>query len=279
MQLSRSTQLIDGLSTVANPISNQIEGVSVMKNRKLFTGLVMLIVFVGAQFSAPVRAGAKRSAKETRFIVRIENISSPEGQTASDGTKWPFALSPGMWVSHDKSVQLFKEGKPALANGLEAQAEDGNPEELVKSLVALNHSADHHGIFNTPAGADGPGPIGPGGAYEFAVNLSSDMKLSVVLMFGQSNDYFYAPDPEGMSLFDREEKPLSGNITYKFILWDAGTEMDQEPGIGSDQAPRQQAHNTGVDQHGKVHRAKESSFYYKTSDLFRVTVTPNTQVD
>ena len=46
--------------------------------------------------------------------------------TASNGEKFPFALSPGMFVLSDKKAALFTEGKSARS-GLEMQAEDGDP--------------------------------------------------------------------------------------------------------------------------------------------------------
>ncbi|HXG64204.1 MAG TPA: spondin domain-containing protein [Blastocatellia bacterium] len=240
-----------------------------MKRRNLFLSLVAVAVVLGTQLSI----GASGNGKEIRFKVRIENISSPDGQTAADGSKWPFALSPGMWVAHGKEVTLFKSGKPAPANGLEAQAEDGDPEGLIQSLNG-HHDTKLHGFFNTPAGANGPGPIGPGGAYEFSFTATSKMKLSLILMFGQSNDLFYAPEEAGIELFDKKGNPISGDVTSKIILWDAGTEVNQEPGVGPDQAPRQKARNTGAAENGMVRRAKDSPFYNKTGELFRVAITP-----
>ena len=54
--------------------------------------------------------------------------------TASNGEKFPFALSPGMFILTDKSAALFTEGKPARKNGLEMQAEDGDPSGLIALL-------------------------------------------------------------------------------------------------------------------------------------------------
>ena len=99
------------------------------------------------------------------------------------------------------------------------------------------------------------------------------MKLSFITMFGQSNDWFYASEPGGIKLFENG-KPISSDITSKFILWDAGTEKDEEPGIGANQAPRQKAPNTGDAENGKVHKAKESKFFNMTNQFFRITVTP-----
>jgi spondin N len=242
-----------------------------MKIRKLTLSVFILAAIPGAQFSAVSLAHSKR-ANGVKFIARIENISNKDGQTAKDGTRWPFALSPGLWVMHESEVRLFKTGVSASHNGMEAQAEDGNPVELVKYLD-LHHNGMLHGVFNTPVGASGPGPIGPGGAYEFSFTATRDMRLSFVMMFGQSNDWFYAPDNRGIDLFN-DGKPLSGDITSKLILWDAGTEINQEPGVGPDQAPRQKAPNTGENERGAVHKAKESSFYNKTAELLRVTITP-----
>src|SRR5262245_21834838 len=121
---------------------------------------------------------------------------------------------------------------------------------MVEFLMG-HHSGLLHGVFNTPKGAEKPGPIGPSGAYEFSFSAKPGMKLSLVTMFGQSNDWFYAPESGGIDLFNNG-KPLSGNITSKFILWDAGTEVNEEPGIGPNQAPRQKAPNTGTAEHGKV---------------------------
>jgi hypothetical protein len=224
-------------------------------------------------FTAPTLAQTSKS-KEMKFTVRIENISSADGQTASDGAKWPFALSPGLWVLHEREVRLFREGNPAV-NGLEAQAEDGNPGDLVKMLDARGHEGMQHGVFNTPVGAGGPGPIGPGSAYEFTFSAKPGMRLSIITMFGQSNDWFYAPKRQGIDLFTNG-KPVSGDVTSEFMLFDAGTEKDEVPGVGPNQAPRQSAPNTGEAENGKVHPAKESSFFGKNGQLFRVTITPET---
>lgn len=243
-----------------------------MQRRKLFIGLVAALSLLCAQTQAGVRLRAKKTARQVTFKVRIENVSSPEGQTASDGTRWPFALSPGLYVVNEKGAVLFREGKRA-GSGLEAQAEDGNAEALVKSFESMNHDAGQHGVFNKPAGANAPGPIGPGAAYEFNVSAAPKMKLTLVTMFGQSNDYFYATE-KPVELFDEAGEPLSGDITASFALYDAGTEVNQEAGVGADQAPRQKAPNTGAAENGVVHMAKGDSFYAKTAQLIRVTVTP-----
>lgn len=240
-----------------------------MKHRRLIIGLALVAVTMSAQIAV---TSAMDQHTATKFTVRIENISSTDGQTAADGTRWPFALSPGMFVLNQKNP-LFTEGKAAKANGLEAQAEDGNPAGLVSSLEKMHHAGALHGVFNTPAGAMGPGPIGPGAAYEFSFSATPKMKLYMALMFGQSNDLFYAPDATGIALFDKKGTPLSGDVTDKLVLWDAGTEVNEEEGVGPTQAPRQKTANTGTTENGVVRRAKDVRFYGKNAELFRVTVT------
>jgi hypothetical protein len=242
-----------------------------MKHRRLLSNLAVIVTALLAQL-AVATATRPGNATPTKFTVRVENVSNADGQTASDGTKWPFALSPGLFVLNTKNEVLFKEGQPA-ANGLEAQAEDGNPSELVKALENRHHASSLHGVFNTPVRSMGPGPIGPGAAYEFTFKATPGMKLFMIQMFGQSNDLFYANDT-GIALFDSKGKPIGGDITSKLILWDAGTEINQEPGVGPDQAPRQKSANSGAAENGRVHKAKDSVFYTKTAELFRVTVTP-----
>jgi len=240
-----------------------------MQRRTLSLGLIAILL--GFQLSA--LAAGRSNGKEIRFTVRIENISNKDGFTASTGARFPFALSPGMWVVHGKlDVRLLKEGVRASVNGLEMQAEDGNPEGLIKYLDG-HHSHMLHGVFNTPVGASAPGPIGPGGAYEFTIKAEPGMKLSLVTMFGQSNDWFYAFDTNGIHLFEGS-KPISGDITSKVILYDAGSEKDEEIGIGPNQGPRQKAPNTGDNENRVVRKAKTSVYFNKTAELFRVTITP-----
>jgi hypothetical protein len=242
-----------------------------MKHRKLAIGLIMLGVCYLAQFTVAV---ATRKSGPTKFTVKVENISNPEGMTASNGVKFPFALSPGLFVLSTKNAPLFTEGKIARANGLEMQAEEGDPSGLVKSLEGMHHASNLHGVFNTPVGAMGAGPIRPGDSYEYSFTAMPGMKLFTTMMFGQSNDWFYAPEAGGIILFDAKGVPISGDITDRLILWNAGTEVDEEIGIGPNQGPRQKGPNSGADEHGVVSRVKDARWNGKNAQFFRITITP-----
>jgi hypothetical protein len=242
-----------------------------MKRQKLAISLALLTACYLTQFTVAV---ATRKSEPTRFTVRVENISNPEGMTASNGEKFPFALSPGMFVLSEKNAPFFTEEKAARQNGLEMQAEDGDPAGLIKSLETMHHSSNLHGVFNVPVGAMAAGPIRPGDSFEFTVTAVPGMKLFMTQMFGQSNDWFYAPSANGIALFDSKGKPLSGDITNQLYLWDAGTEKDEEIGIGPNQGPRQKDMNTGAAEHGVVHRVKDARWAGRNTEYFRITITP-----
>ena len=139
------------------------------------------------------------------FTVRIENISTAETLITSDGTV-AVPLAPGVWVLHQDSAPLFLGGEADRGQGLEGIAEDGTPAQLAEYLAG-NMMEGGFGVFNTPVGADGPGPLLPGGVYEFNFEAKPGYFLSFATMFVQSNDLFYAPAEEGIALFDSWAKP------------------------------------------------------------------------
>lgn len=215
-------------------------------------------------------AGGSGEKKQIAFKVRVENIADAAGVSAQDGSKYPFALSPGFYIVSEKNMQIFENGKAASAQ-LEAQAEDGNPSLFFKKYLTRVGSL-HTGVFNMPIGADKASPIFSGGAFEFNVYATAGMKLNLAFMYGQSNDLFYAPDT-AIDLFDANGTPLLGDITDKFRLWDAGTEVNQAPGLGADQGPRQKAPNTGAAENGVVRLVNDGFSYPDTKSVLRVTIT------
>ena len=225
------------------------------------------LVFSTAAFA--LTTGKKR---KSAFTVRIENIASADGLATEGGAKYPFALSPGFFAATESKGDFFKAGKKATPS-LEAQAEDGDPEMLAKMVIDRG-SVGSYGVFKTPVGAGMPAPILPGGAYEFKFTAVEDMSLNFIAMYGQSNDLFYAPAMP-IALFDSTGNPLSGDITAEFQLWDAGTEVNEAPGIGTDQAPRQKMKNAGAAENGVVALVKDSFMYPNVTDVLRVTVTAN----
>ena len=76
---------------------------------------------------------------------------------------------------------------------------------------------------------------------------------------------------EGIDLFSMDGEPISGEITAQLALWDAGTEVNQEPGIGSDQAPRQAGPDTGADEMGVVQLVED--MYSYPEGVIRIIIT------
>ena len=206
------------------------------------------------------------------FLVRIENVSTEDTLSPSDGNSGVVPLSPGVWALHVDSGPLFTNGESDRADGLEAIAEDGSPGDLATAL-GVQSGIEASATFDTPVDADAAGPIGPGGAYEFAIIASPGANLSFATMFVPSNDLFFAPGEGGIAFFDAEGDPISGDVTSQITLWDAGTEVNQEPGVGADQVQRQAAANTGADEGGVVRPVADEFTYPAVADVILVTIT------
>jgi hypothetical protein len=210
--------------------------------------------------------------KATKFSVRIENITQADAFAASNGTNWSLAFSPGLAVVHSDKAPVFISGKKDRGKGLEAQAEDGDPSALAKSLEG-GKGIKSVVVFNTPVGATAPGPITPGASYELTISAVPGDRLSLTLMMGQSNDWFYAPGEAGIELF-KNGKAIGGDLTSQLSMWNAGTEVDQEPGIGSEQGPRQKSANSGAAENGVVSKIQDGKAYSQASKVLRVTIQP-----
>jgi hypothetical protein len=209
--------------------------------------------------------GEAMTGETTSFVVRIENV----GDAAQAALTTSFG--PGVWVVHTAADPLFSAGQADRGQGLEALAEDGDPSGLAASVVSQT-GVSAGGVFDTPVGATEPGTLLPGQAYEFTVEAVPGDMLSLATMFVQSNDLFYAPDGQGIALFNSDGTPVSGDVTGQIQLWDAGTEVNQQPGLGPDQAPRQAGLDSGPDENGVVHIVSDEFTYPDTSATILVTI-------
>lgn len=239
----------------------------------MFREKLMVLTAIAAitlSFGTAVFATGKGETKETVFKVRVENIADAAGISAQNGSRYPFALSPGFYIVSDRDSQIFSTGKKASPQ-LEAQAEDGNPSLFFKKYLTRVGSI-FTGVFDKPLGSNAAAPIFSGGAFEFEVYGKAGMKLNLAFMYGQSNDLFYAPD-RAIALFDEKGNPVNGDITDQLKLWDAGTEVNQAPGLGADQGPRQKGPNTGTAENGLVRLVSDGFTYPDTRNVLRVTIT------
>lgn len=195
------------------------------------------------------------------FKLKIENLSKADSLKLSNGKTESVKTAKGLLIVFNKENPVFTIGKNDTGNGLEALAEDGETSKLetylkdkVVSVTAIN-------------------PLKVGESAELSFSANSGSKLAFFSMFAESNDLFYSFDDKGIELFDKEGEPIKGDLTDKVMLWDAGTEENQEPALGADQAPRQKAPNTGKAETKAIEMVKDAFSYPKTSEVLKVTLT------
>jgi len=163
-----------------------------------------------------------------------------------------------------------------VASGCGGSSDDATTFRVRIDNVGKAYPYVKSGAFTTPVGASAPAPIGPGGAYSFNFTAPRGARLSLATMFVPSNDFFYAPDEAGIALYDAGGTPVSGDVTAQIRLWDAGTEANQEPGLGADQVQRQSATDTGAVDPNRNVRAAPDTFgnLPPVAGVLRVTITP-----
>jgi hypothetical protein len=218
-------------------------------------------------------APAQGAPAATKFTIRVENISQGEVLKLSNGKTAPFVSAPVLWAVHTGGANpIFAAGQVDAGKGLETLAETGNPAPLAKSLdgapgvVAV-------GADDRPVGADAGGPIVPGQGYQLEITAAPGQTLSLAWMFGQSNDLFYSND-RPIALFDAAGRPASGDMTLQLALWDAGTEVNEEPGLGPNQGPRQKTPEAGATERQGITHVRDRFAYPRTTDVLRLTITP-----
>jgi hypothetical protein len=215
-----------------------------------------LMAGIGAALTAGLSYGALAATADggTTFTIKITNVSKNDTLKVPGAAAVKAPIAPGVFLV-DPAVSALEPGK-AASTELQALAEDGNFEPLQKALVAK---------FGAHAGMFAPG-------LEFTVIAKPGDRLSFATMFVQSNDKFYAPASGSLALFDANGKPISGDLTASVRLYDAGTEVDQQPGAGADQAPRQKAANQGADQNGVVAEANDGFTYPAVAEVIKLEI-------
>jgi len=189
-------------------------------------------VFLGAGAATFTAAFAStgRAAGSTTFTATIRNVATDRTLTLPDGGTSAAPIAPGVFVVSSTPHILFTPGMRA-AEGLERLAEDGNFQPMLDKVTAIKDLASS-GMFL------------PGQPFTFTASPGD--KLQFATMFVQSNDLFFAPRNGGIALFDAGGRAIHGKVTRQVALFDAGTEVNQVPGVGPDQAPRQAKPDTGT---------------------------------
>jgi hypothetical protein len=171
-----------------------------------------------------------------------------------------------------RSILIVLAAALALLVAVPGYAQDGGTQRFVVSVDNVSDFKFHDsGVFNTPVGAGDPGPLLPGGAYEWTFHAMPGDRVSFATMLVQSNDWFFAPAEPGIPLYQDGSK-MTGDVTEYVALWDAGTEGDGIPGEGPYQAPRQPGPDSGPDDPNENVRQVLTDLIPATHELVRVTL-------
>ena len=229
-------------------------------------------------FSLSFVSCSSNSGSATVFEVRIENLSTGPIGTASNGAPVFAFLAPGIFLVHTSSAPAYSVGEALPANGFEAYAEDSDIGPLLDALRFVD-DISLIGFFDD-LGDGEAGFLGPQQSFRFVISASDTSdKLSVFLKYLESNDVFLGTSTEGIALFDAGGNPISGDITASFALYDAGTEVNEEPAVGPNQPLRQPELNTGPPEGGLVRPVDDGFAYPGVGATFRITITPIADVD
>ena len=183
----------------------------------------------------------------------------------------PFA--PGVFAISNQVYPLFEDGKLDMGAGLEALAEDGSPGVLDASLDGTAYIWSH-GVFSIPNGMSSGAPLFPGEYYEFSFEAQEGDYLSLASMLVQSNDLFVAFDDMGVALFNNGVAK-TGDVTSMLKLWDAGTEVNEYPGAGNNQAPHQAGPNAGTSESKIIMEVDNEFVLPDVNQLVRITISFN----
>ena len=262
----------------------------------MYLRIVCLLILV-----MPLGTLRSAQAEPVSFIVTITNMAGVAQNDDIDVTQTPvdsveatpvaledddtemlagkfsaMPLTAVIWLIHGDTMgsgPFFTPGEPDRGDGLEALAEDG----AVSKLALFLENADYStwGVASIPDMEADAGPLIPSNFYTIFFDAVPGERLSFVTRFTEANDLFFAPDEQGIALFTDDGQPINETITRYVYLWDAGTEVNEEPLIGENQGPRQPEPNTGPDEDGTVRPVDDEYAYPPVAAQIRVSIEPN----
>jgi hypothetical protein len=212
-----------------------------------------LVAAAGIGLAQPATAGS-----EMTFTVTVEELTTRHTLKLPDGSSTKAPLSPGIALVHQGANPLFTIGRPAREE-LERIAEAGQPEDAIAAMKKAKGVSEVLMFERTDT---------------FTFQAKPGEMLTFATMFGQSNDCFYAPKGGDIALFDQSGRPMLAERAVEVVLYDAGTEVNQVPGIGPDQGPRQNPNTwrQGELEHATVEPVRDTFAYPPTAEVIRVTI-------
>lgn len=209
---------------------------------------------------------------ETEFVVRIENISSYDALVYSDGSSQAAGFSHGVYAVHRTGWPMYQPGEATpFASGLEALAEDGNVRPMQPYLERHPDVAES-GIFYKPVGSDTDAELWPGVVFEFRLSANPGEKLSFATMLMQSNDIVYGPRDGRIDLFDADGRPISGDFSRALGIFDAGTEVNEDPKTGPNVGLNQAGLNAGKTEQAPVRAPTDGFAYPAPASVLKVSI-------
>ncbi|MFL5343924.1 MAG: spondin domain-containing protein [Hyalangium sp.] len=217
-------------------------------------------------------AGQKDRGQGLEALAEMGQVTALADSLAkTTGTATP--VSPGVYLVHQGSDTLFQVGVPDPKQGLERIAESGNITPLYETMKGWLASNAQLGTFTTPEGATSAGPAKPGNAYTFEVSARPGDRLTFVTMYGMSNDWFFGTTPEGIDLFDAAGEPVTGDLSASLHLYDAGTELSEEPAIGPNTGPQQSDPDMGLaDTDNKIREVTSATYATPVASHLKLTI-------
>ncbi len=217
--------------------------------------------------------GGNNSNAGQIFEITMENIAQPTTLIDSRGQAVPIAFAPAVFAVHSKSSPFYTFGQLAPANGIDSYAEAGDPSKLIESVQSAS-GVTLFGIAQTPVGEMGAGLLAPGLQYKADIAANDGESLSLILAFLQGNDLVIGTSDRGIRLFDGNGEPISGDITSQFALIDVGTEVNEAPGEGPNQDPRQLTPTSGFAESQPVGNVSDPFTYPPVTAMVRISIAP-----
>ncbi len=208
------------------------------------------------------------------FVIRIENIAQYDSMVFSDGSSQAAGMSHGVYAVHPEGWPVYEPDEESLpATGLESLAEDGNVRPM-QSYLEKHPDVVESGIFYKPVGRDTDAELWPGDVYEVHFTADPGDKLSLATMLMQSNDLIFGPRDGRLELFGGDGRPVQGDITAKFELYDAGTEVNEDPKFGPNVGLNQTRLNQGNSEALPVRLVDDGFAYPSATTVLKITITP-----
>ncbi|GAA4308439.1 spondin domain-containing protein [Compostibacter hankyongensis] len=120
---------------------------------------------------------------------------------------------------------------PLVFSACNKDDDDNQPSTQEKTITIENVLQARSLVESGTYAEDGASPlIMPGQSVSFRFSAAIGQTVTFASMYGWSNDLFFAPANPGIALYDKDKKPIEGDVSDQVKLWDNGTRINQSPG-------------------------------------------------